>query len=190
AATVGSYEIQFTVTGGATTYDVVNVSDPTNPVSVITAAPYNDGGSIAFDGEQVKISGAPADGDVFDVKPSSRQSVFDTLQALITTLRQPVDGAAAQAGLENGLNVALQNLDQAQETVLTARAGGGASLRELDMVSANQSDRSIQYQQTLSQLQDLDYYKALSTFAQQQLALQAAQDSFSKLSKLSLFNYL
>jgi flagellar hook-associated protein 3 FlgL len=84
----------------------------------------------------------------------------------------------------------LQNLDQAQETVLTARAGVGARERELDMLSSSQNDRSLQYQQTLSQLQDLDYYQALSSFAQQQLALQAAQDSFSKLSKLSLFDYL
>jgi flagellar hook-associated protein 3 FlgL len=190
AATVGSYQISFTVTGGVTTYDVVNVSDPANPVPVISAAPYSDGGSITFDGLQVKIGGAPADGDVFDVDPSKRQSVFDTLQDLITTLQQPVDGAAAQASLENGLNVALQNLDQAQETVLTARAGVGARERELDMLSSSQSDRSLQYQQTLSQLQDLDYYQALSSFAQQQLALQAAQDSFSKLSKLSLFDYL
>jgi flagellar hook-associated protein 3 FlgL len=188
AATVGSYQIKFSVTGGVTTYDVINTDAPTPPV--IAAAPYDDSGTIAFDGMQVTISGAPADGDVFDVGPSSRQSIFDTLQTLITTLQQPVDGASAQARLQNGLGLALQNLDQAQETVLTARAGGGARLRELDMLSAGQSDQSLQDQQTLSRLQDLDYYQALSTFAQQQLALQAAQDSFSKLSKLSLFDYL
>jgi flagellar hook-associated protein 3 FlgL len=39
-------------------------------------------------------------------------------------------------------------------------------------------------------LSDLDYNKALSDFARQQVALQAAQQSFAKVSGLTLFDYL
>ena len=63
-------------------------------------------------------------------------------------------------------------------------------MRELDALASGNEDRITQYQQRLSQLQDLDYNKALSDFAQQQLSLQAAEKSFVQVSGLSLFNFL
>ncbi|HEY5310017.1 MAG TPA: flagellar hook-associated protein 3, partial [Casimicrobiaceae bacterium] len=68
--------------------------------------------------------------------------------------------------------------------------GAGAHMTELDALTSSLSSRTVQGQQTLSNLQDLDYNKALSDFARQQVALQAAQQSFTKVSGLSLFNYL
>ena len=47
-----------------------------------------------------------------------------------------------------------------------------------------------QYQQTLSDLQDLDYAQAISDFTRQQVALEAAQKSFVAISGLSLFKYI
>jgi flagellar hook-associated protein 3 FlgL len=41
-----------------------------------------------------------------------------------------------------------------------------------------------------SDLQDLDYAEALSRYALQNTVLQATQQSFVKVSQLSLFNYL
>jgi len=42
----------------------------------------------------------------------------------------------------------------------------------------------------LSDIQDLDYVKALTSLSQQQTTLQAAQQSFVKTAGLSLFNYI
>jgi flagellar hook-associated protein 3 FlgL len=63
-------------------------------------------------------------------------------------------------------------------------------MRELDSLGSAASDLDIQYKATLSKLQDLDYTKAISDFTLQQTNLQAAQQSFVKISGLSLFNYL
>jgi flagellar hook-associated protein 3 FlgL len=52
------------------------------------------------------------------------------------------------------------------------------------------SGLSLQHQENLSKLQDLDYAKAISEFTQQQVQLEAAQKSFVQISGLSLFNYL
>jgi flagellar hook-associated protein 3 FlgL len=41
-----------------------------------------------------------------------------------------------------------------------------------------------------SQLQDLDYASAISRMNQQMVGLQAAQQSFSTIARLTLFNYL
>ena len=139
---------------------------------------------------QVTISGSPAAGDQFTLEPSPRKSVFATVQDLIATLRAPAATAADRTKLVNGLGTALQNLTQAQEAILTARAGQGARMRELDSLSTGNDARLLQYESTLSRLQDLDYNKALSDFARQQLALEAAQKSFMQVSGLSLFNYI
>ncbi len=74
--------------------------------------------------------------------------------------------------------------------ILAGRADVGARLRELDSLSAGNDDRKLQYDQSLSRLVDLDYNQALSDFAKQQLALEAAQKSFLKMSGLGLFDLL
>ena len=52
------------------------------------------------------------------------------------------------------------------------------------------SDLDLQYNQALSRLEDVDYAEAVSNLTQQRTFLQAAQQSFLKVSNLSLFNYL
>ena len=63
-------------------------------------------------------------------------------------------------------------------------------MAEIDSLSSINEDLNLQYQQTLSELQDLDYAKSISDLTRKQTDLQAAQQSFVMMSKLSLFNYL
>ena len=182
-----TYSIKFTVSGGVTTYDVIDVTTAT---TVSSGNPYTDGGTITVAGMQVAVSGAPADGDTFGLAPSGAQSIFTTIQNLVATLKQPAGTAASNAALQNGLNGSLANLDQALDHVLSLRADGGATQRELDTLATGNQDQNLQYDQTLSRLQDLDYNQALSDFARQQVSLQAAQKSLAQVSQLSLFAYL
>lgn len=70
------------------------------------------------------------------------------------------------------------------------RAGAGARLNALDNQAEINADYQLQLQTTLSEVQDLDYAEAISRFELQLVALQAAQQSFSRISGLSLFNFL
>jgi flagellar hook-associated protein 3 FlgL len=175
------------VIAGVTTYDVV---DSTTSATISVGNAYTGGAAINVGGMQFAVSGAPANGDSFTAGPSAQQSIFTTLQQLVATLQAPVTTSADRAKLANGIGRSLQDIDQALGNVLSSRAGVGASLRELDSVTSANQDRALQYSQSLSTLLDLDYNKALSDFARQQLALDAAQKSFVKISGLSLFNYL
>lgn len=187
ALTGHSYEIRFAVSGGVTTYEVVDV---TASAAVSTGNVYASGSTIAFDGIRFDIEGNPADGDHFIVTPSSNQSLFKTLKDLIAVLETPVNGAAGKARLTNGLNAALVNLDRALDNVLGIRASVGARLQELDALDSLGEDLALQYQQILSQLQDVDYAQAISDLSRQQTYLEAAQRSFLRVSALSLFEYL
>jgi flagellar hook-associated protein 3 FlgL len=117
-------------------------------------------------------------------QPTGGADVFQTLTSLITLLQAPGAPAPATLATLSG------NLDQSLNNVLTVRASVGSRLQELDLLNTAGSSRDLQYSQTLSNLQDLDYAKAITQLSQQQQTLQAAQQSFVKISGLSLFNYL
>lgn len=212
AGNARDFTIKFDVSGsGVTTYDIV---DNVNNVSLLTgvapaAGPYLrtfvPGGAIslatqappdttatAFDyGASVSISGAPASGDSFNIDASSNQDMFATLHNLVTTLRTGANATAASAAAyQGGLNAALSNLDNSLDNVLKIRASVGARLKEVDTAQGSSEDLSLQYEKTLSGLQDLDYTKAISDLSQQQVILQAAQQSFLRVTKLNLFDLL
>jgi len=189
AVTGHNYTLNFSVTGtpAVTTY---TVNDVTAGTAVVTGAPYVSGQPIAFDGIQMDITGAPANGDVFNVDPSKNQSVFETMTTLIGALRGPAGSPAAGAALTNALNLANQNITNSLDNVLSVRASVGARLSELDHLDSAGDDLNLQYSSQISDLVDLDPVEAISRFTQQQTTLEAAQKSYKALAGLSLFNLI
>jgi flagellar hook-associated protein 3 FlgL len=201
AANSKDLTLKFSVNAGVTTYDII---DNVAGQSLLTGlapgvAPYpriytsgstidlKQAGPAAFDfGAQLNLTGQPANGDSFSVKASTHQDMFNTIDSLAQLLQSSPGGPA----LTNQLSAAQRNLDNAMENVLTVRASTGARLNQLDSVKNAGDDRALQYSQTLSRLQDVDYAKAAAELAQQLVNLEAAQKSFVKVSGLSLFNYL
>jgi flagellar hook-associated protein 3 FlgL len=202
AANSKDLSLKFSVTAGVTTYDIV---DSLAGLSLLTGLPpaaagpyplpYASGSAIdlsasgppAFDfGAQLNVTGQPADGDTFSVKASTHQDVFKTIDNLVQLLRT----ASGGAGLTNGLIAAQSNIDHALDNVTAVRTSSGSRLKELDAVQSAGQDRALQYSQTLSRLQDLDYAKATAELAQQKLNLEAAQKTYIQVTGLSLFNYL
>lgn len=189
------YELTFAVTGtpAVTTYTVQNVTlgvpVPPLPVPAI-GIPYTSEKAITFDGIQFDIKGAPANGDKFSVDPSQNQSIFTTVKDLIVALRAQGEGGVGGAALNNKLNQANANLDNAYNNVLAVRASVGARMKELDTLDGSGEGMDIQYTDSISNLIDVDVAKAISLFSQQTTNLQAAQMSYKNLTQLSLFNYL
>jgi flagellar hook-associated protein 3 FlgL len=188
-----AYQLTFQVDAGtgATTYQVVDTTDPSAPAPVpAPGAPYMSGQAISFKGMQFQISGKPADGDVFSVKPSTNQSIFTTLKDLLTTLDSSGAGAVNQARITNELGAANANIDNALDNILSVRASVGSRLKELDALDSTGDDLKLRYTETLSSLQDIDLAESISQFTQQQTVLQAAQKSFVTVTGLSLFNLI
>ena len=179
-----SYTVSFSVAAGVTSYTVTGA--PTALAPAMAGIPYVSGQAISFDGMQIDIKGAPANGDSFTVAPSANESVFKTISDLIDALNAPVVGA----NLTNSLGHGLHQLDNALNNVLTTRATLGLRLNELDALQIAGENMGLQFKQTLSKLQDTDYNKAISDLTQQNMSLQAAQKSFVKATDLSLFNYI
>ncbi len=186
--TGSDYEINFTVTAGVTTYDIV---DTTTGTTISSANPYVENSSISFDGMQVSIKGNPADGDKFEIAPSTNQSIFKTVGDLISALESPTGGqAGGTARLANDLSTALRNISNGLDHILLKQSSIGSRMDEISTLEDVGGDQKIQYRQQLSQLQDVDFAQSISDLQRQQLYLQAAQQSYIKISGLSLFNFL
>lgn len=185
-----NYQIDFTVAAGVTTYSVTDNSTLPAPTVLSAGNPYMSGQAISFDGMQFDVQGAPANGDAFTVSPSANESIFKTISDLIAALNTPLANGTGMAQLTGSLNRGLNNLDNALNKILTTRSSLGLRLNEIDALQTAGEDLSLQFRQMLSELQDVDYNKALSDLTQQQMYLQAAQKTFSKVAGLSLFDYL
>jgi flagellar hook-associated protein 3 FlgL len=113
------------------------------------------------------------------------------LQNVIGILRSNVGSTTyTSTQFTNDLGGQLTNIDQALGNVGQVQATVGTRMRELDSLGTASSDQAVQFSETLSNLQDLDYAKAISDFTRQQLQLEAAQKSFVQISGLTLFDYL
>lgn len=187
--TGNSYSVAFSVVAGITTYSVTN----TTTATVLSVGnPYVSGQAISFAGMQFDIQGAPANGDAFTVSPSSNESLFKTISDLIGALSTsvPAPAAGGMTGLANSLSRGLNHLDNALNNILTTRSSLGLRLNEIDTLQTTGENLGLQLKQVLSELQDLDYSKAISELNMQQMQLQAAQQSFAKVQDLSLFKYI
>jgi flagellar hook-associated protein 3 FlgL len=128
---------------------------------------------ISNSGDEVFLCIGGASGDMFTM-----------ISDFITALEDPAADVAAAASTVIG------NMDQALDNTLRVRASVGSRLGEVEALETAGSDLAVQYVQTLSRLQDVDYAQAVSDLTLQQTHLEAAQQSFLRVSQLSLFNYL
>ncbi len=183
ALTGSAYRITFNVAAGVTTYDVQDVTAGT---TVSTGNAFAPGQAITIAGMQVAVSSAPGAGDRFDLMPAAKQSVFATLAAAAAALR----GGANAAIRVSQVNSALANLSQALDQSLTVRSELGGRLAEIETHKGVAEAAGLEHQRRQSELQDLDYAEASTRLARQQTALEAAQQSFARIARLSLFNYL
>jgi flagellar hook-associated protein 3 FlgL len=159
---------------------------------VVPATVYVSPQTVVIDGMSISLSdnpGPPSAGDSFTLDPGN-QDIFKTLNDVIKLLKTPVATANDKLDMTAGLDLANGNIDKALNNVLVARAGFGVNLKSLDSLDTAGESLGLIYKQELSSILDLDYAKAITELNQNQVILQAAQQSFIKTSGLSLFNYI
>jgi flagellar hook-associated protein 3 FlgL len=175
----GTYSITFT---SPTQYQVTNSAD-----TVVASGTYASPGTIAFDGVQVTVSGTPATGDTFTVAPAGTASAFSTLSSLISTLNSTTLNAGQ---LTTQISGALEQIGSAITNIDNVQASVGARLDAITSSQSTAQSEQTDLQTSISQLSDVDYAAAVTQLNTEEVGLQAAQESYASLSKLSLFNYL
>ncbi|NMG77551.1 flagellar hook-associated protein FlgL [Aromatoleum diolicum] len=164
-----------------------------------TAAPPAGPAAVVYDGDagvrsmQVGSSRtmpvAEPGSRVFMADPASGESqVFGAISEFITELRK--DASDPTRNIAAAVTSAIGDMDVALDNVGTIRASVGSRMVELDALVELSASHDLQYAETLSRLQDLDYNEAISRFSKQQTVLEAAQQTYVRVTGLSLFNLL
>ncbi len=172
--------------------NTLTVTDGSN---IETITPYAAGDPIVlnelntqFPAFTLQLDGSLADGDSYtlDTQVTPSQTVFKTINDFAAALRN--NTVSANDSPNNG--DFLTNIATAMQTVIDAQAKVGTRLNIIDQQRDINEGLSVNTKKTLSVIQDLDYAEAISRLSRQMAGLQAAQQSFTRVQGLSLFNYL
>lgn len=180
-----SYSINFTVSGGTTTYDILEDGNP-----IATGQPYGSGKEIAIPGRgmSLSISGIPANGDTFTVNESRNDlNIFGSLDDIITSLETTNQGGGA---VQQAVNTGMSRLDASLTSLLGARAAVGEQLNRMEGIESRNADLKLAAQTEKSNAEDLDMVEAISNFQNQQTGYQAALQSYAAIQKMNLFQYI
>ena len=163
-----------------------------NGYSIGDPIEYTPGMAIEFEGARIELSGAPQAGDDFFVEsdPVANQGLLNGVDALLTGLNSIGDGPALQYQLEEMLADAVVSLDAASAVISVAHGQLGARLNVIDTAQSSNENWKLLNQTTLSELEDIDYTEVISRFSLETVALQAAQQSYARVSSLNLFQFL
>ena len=157
---------------------------------LVTTGTYQPGSAIEFRGIEFSLDGLPAAGDAFDVAPSPYQSIFSSVQQMISAVETVVFDDQTRAALNNGINAGLQDIDQGIGNVLDVQTRIGSRLAAIESQVDSNGAFALTVQDTLGSIEDLDYAEALSRLSLESTTLEAAQRSFVATQRLSLFDYL
>jgi flagellar hook-associated protein 3 FlgL len=151
--------------------------------------PYTPSADIQAQGMSFKVSGQPQPGDRFFVETSNKQDLLTTVRNIATGLIEK-DPVVDPEGFEFLLGDTLTGLDNAMDSILEVQAQIGARFNSIDSTRSLHADLDLNAHEVLSEIRDLDFAEAVSRLSFQSFLLEAAQQSFVRVSGLSLFNAL
>ncbi|MBV5308598.1 flagellar hook-associated protein FlgL [Chromatium okenii] len=156
----------------------------------VFVAPTPSTQSIELAGRMVTITGEPADGDELISRPVSQVTIFQTLDDIATAFEDSLTGTIGSEALSRASSIALRNIDSGLGRLDEVRTTVGLRISTLEMQTGLNDERVLDLSTTLSDVRDLDYADAISRFKLQEAVLEAAQQTYVKVNKLSLFDFL
>ncbi|NOS73432.1 MAG: flagellar hook-associated protein FlgL [Methyloglobulus sp.] len=142
---------------------------------------------------QIDAVSQVADGDpgssVFGI-PTGASPATVPLPGAIANVFEAIDKFATDLRANAPTKASLDDISKSLDKIVTVRASVGTRLNVLDRQETINSDAILNTRTILSNTEDLDYAEAITKLTQQSASVQAAQQTFAQVKKLSLFNYL
>ncbi len=185
--------ITFSVVGTETFYTVTqdssgDVLSSGIPYAPLNNIPYTSGDILDVAGMHIELAGTPDDGDTINVisEPNNKLGMLDSVAKIINGL----ESLPAGADLNELISDSLLSMDRIQNNILETEVYVGARLNQIDDAINVHESTDLISRKLLSDIEDLDYAEALSNLSQQSFLLEAVQQSFVKISNMSLFNFI
>lgn len=129
-------------------------------------------------------------GDSFVIESTNKEGLLTTVSRFSEALKSVEDNPESKAEFAKVVAKTLANLQNAIDHMTSAQGDIGARQNMLESTKDLHADTELYGKGLLAQLQDLDYAEASTRLQMQTMVLSASQQSFVKISQLSLFTYL
>ena len=179
--------IEFDNAPNERSYRVINGDTNAEITSGTLDEDAGSGDQLVFNGIAIKLDGLPAGGEQINITtdPSrQKQSVLDT----ISNLKKALNGEPGAQSVRDAVAAGLTNIDNAMVNVDGVRGQIGARLNVIETTMTDNEDVALVNQAVQADLREVDYAEALSRLALQSTVLEAAQQSYVRISGLSLFS--
>ncbi|WP_369812644.1 flagellar hook-associated protein FlgL [Alkalimonas collagenimarina] len=159
----------------------------TSLVPAVTGT-FTPGEKINFQGLELEVNGPALPGQLdFSLNPPLKKNVLNTLQDFIQVLETP--GLASFDRFE-AISDATVQLENAMATLGNSMSSIGGRINVLDSVFETNEDLKINNKSYRADLSEVDYAEALTEITKQEIALQAISATFTKVSSISLFDFI
>ncbi len=147
-------------------------------------------------GLSFRITGTPASetpsdsGDQFFIESTQKQDILTTVARFSEAMKSYDGTDDSRDNVADLVAATIDNLSNAQTSVLETVSALGARFNTLESTEQLHLDSELVSQEVLSSLRDIDYAEAATRLSAQTLVLEAAQQSFVRVSRLTLFSQL
>ncbi|RVT45407.1 flagellar hook-associated protein 3 [Rheinheimera sediminis] len=148
---------------------------------------YTAGEPINYNGLSIDVTGAAPGGTVsFSLQPPEKTNILNSLTDLIKSIEAGDNGDV----LNERILDATVEIDNASTKVDSAVSSIGGRLNVIESIFGSNEDVLIATKSHKADVVELDYSTGITELVKQETALQAVQATFSKVTGLSLFNYI
>ncbi|PYE32769.1 flagellar hook-associated protein 3 FlgL [Idiomarina fontislapidosi] len=176
-------ELSFT---GPNTFDVLDAAGNT----IAGGQTFVPGAPIEAIGLEIDYTGTPAAGDTVQVgfdEPVER-NVASVIGDLARTLQD--SASLSEVEIQNQIGFALDDLAAGNDQILSARSGVGARINVMENANNSNADFQVVNKETRASIEDIDWATAITDLTKSETILEASRQIFSRVSGLSLFDYL
>jgi len=155
-------------------------------------------GHVVYQGDQARMKVAVGDNRRMNMNMPGSDAFVKVVRTDSTGQKTAVSFFQALDDLSNAIKNSdhakmqsgIAEMDSLQQGTSDALAQVGTDMNVVDMQNSVLDEVTLRLKTTKSDTEDLDYTSAITKMNKDQLALEAAQSSFAKISQLSLFKYM
>ncbi|WP_166425007.1 flagellar hook-associated protein FlgL [Paraglaciecola sp. 20A4] len=155
--------------------------------NVVGTEIFASGTPFNFEGQDFTIDGSVGDSVNFILQKPEKKNITETLNDFYTNLS---DENISDKDYEEGIRDALVGVDNSLTSILDSISMLGSKMNTAQSVLEANLDLEITHKSARAEIEEVDYAEAVSELSKQEAALQAAQATFSRVTGLSLFDYI
>ncbi len=180
--TAANNEFQLTVQAG----NQIQISNVGTGV-VLDTVDFTSGSPFVYQGIEFTIDGPVGSTVNFELGDPQKKNFAETLNDFFVALN---DRQLSSSEFQESVADALVGLDNGMRSLANATSALGGRINVATSVYESSLDLEIAHKSARSVIEEVDYAEAVSELSKQETSLQAAQATFSRVTGLTLFDYI